>query len=127
MEYKYLTMADRGDKGDIVAVYFATASILDEAVIQQIGKEFEGVALEAAGERRLLLNFSTVKFMSSAMIGKIVRLHKQCKNDKIKLKLCAIAPELLEVFTITRLDKLLEIHDNEEKAIAAFGKRGFFG
>ncbi len=124
MEYKYLKLVDRDD---VVTVYFAAASILDEAVIQQIGKEFGGVALEASGERKLLLNFQTVKFMSSAMIGKVVRLHKQCKKDKIKLKLCGIAPELMEVFTITRLDKLLEIHDNEEKALAAFNKRGFFG
>lgn len=123
MEYKYLKLADRGN---VVAVYFVPTSILEDAVIQQISKEFAGVALEASGERRLLLNFKTVKFMSSAMIGKIVWLHKQCKNDKIKFKLCSIAPELLEVFTITRLDKLLDIYPTEEKALAAFGKRGFF-
>ena len=124
MDYKYLKLVDRGE---VVAVYFTAASILDSAVIEQIGKEFEGVALEAAGERKLLLNFQKVKYMSSEMIGNIVRLYKRCKTDKIKLKLCAIAPELLEVFTITRLDKLLDIQGDEEKALAAFGKRGFFG
>ncbi|MEZ6069421.1 MAG: STAS domain-containing protein [Pirellulales bacterium] len=123
MDFKHLKLVDRDD---VVTVYFAAASILDESVIQQIGKEFTGVALEAAGERKLLLNFQGVKFMSSAMIGKIVRLHKQCKNDKITLKLCAIAPELLEVFTITRLDKILDIYDSEDKALASFKKRGFF-
>ena len=84
MKYKYLKLVDRGD---VLTVYFAAASIIDQAVIRQIGKEFGGVALEAAGERRLLLNFQTVKFMSSSMIGKVVQLYKQCKNDKIKFKL----------------------------------------
>jgi anti-anti-sigma factor len=50
-----------------------------------------------------------------------MRLHKQCKQDKIKLKLCNISPNILEVFQITGLTKLLEIYPDGVRAIEAFG------
>ena len=84
--------------------------------------------LEAAASRKLLINFQRVEFMSSMMIGHIVRLNKQCKTDKTRLKLCNIAPEILEVFTITKLNKILDICEDEAKAIESFkNPRGWFG
>ena len=63
-----------------------------------------------------------------AMIGQIVRLHKQCKKDKIHLKLCSISPNIMEVFTLMRLNKLLEIYKNQAEALEAFGppRRSWF-
>jgi len=111
-------------------VSITQARILDEASIRAIGTEFEKLTLEAASGRKLLLNFKGVEFMSSAMLGQIMRLSKKCKADNIKLKLCSICPQILEAFTITRLDKVLDIAADEEAALAAFGgggKRGWFG
>jgi len=119
------------DRGDVVLVTFVQSRILDEASIREVGKAFEGLTLQAAADRKLLLSFRGVEFMSSAMIGKVVQLHKKCKADNIKLKLCDITPQVLEVFTITRLDKLLDIQKDEATALAAFAgaapKRGWFG
>jgi anti-sigma B factor antagonist len=109
------------DKGDIVIVSFNQIKILDQAAIRQIGEEFKNLTMQAASGRKLLLDFSRVEFMSSAMIGEIVRLHKQCKQDKIKLKLCCISPNIREVFQITGLNKLLEIYPDGVQAIEAFG------
>lgn len=64
--------------------------------------------------------------MSSAMLGKLVQLIKKCKEDKIDLKLCSINDSVMEVFTLTRLNKILDIHANEEGALKAFGSKGFF-
>jgi anti-sigma B factor antagonist len=117
--FKY-TYIDLLDVGDTLVASFKQSSILDQAVIDQIGREFEQVQLEASGNRKLLLNFQAVEFMSSAMLGKLVQLNKRCKTDKIKLKLCNIAKNPLEVFQITRLDKLFEIHKDSTAALAAF-------
>ena len=68
------------------------------------------------------MNLEKIEFMASAMIGQIMLLHKQCKKDKIDLKLCSISPNIMEVFKITTLDKILDIQDNELKAIQAFGE-----
>jgi anti-anti-sigma factor len=115
------------DQGEVLVVSFVTGTLVDQAVIEQIGKELLDAALEASGNHKLLLNFHGVKFMSSAMLGKLMPLHKRCKADKIKLKMCNITPNVMEVFQITKLNKLFDICGSEADAVAAFGKRGFFG
>lgn len=112
-------------KGEVLVVKFADNKILDEAKIQQIGKEL----MEIAGlvpNGKLLLNFENVSFMSSAMIGKIIQLKKKCGDD-IKLKLCAISDNVMEVFKLMRLHKALELYKDESKALASFEKKGWFG
>ena len=108
------------DRGDVVMVSFPQARILDEATIRTIGNQFEKLTLEAAANRKLLLNFKGIDFMSSAMLGQIMKLNKKCTADKIKLKLCGICPQVMEAFTITRLNKVLQIEADEEAALAAF-------
>ncbi|HEV3417770.1 MAG TPA: STAS domain-containing protein [Pirellulales bacterium] len=117
------------DRDDVVMVTFTNFKILDESVIRNIGAEFDKLTTEAAAERKLLLNFDRVTFMSSAMIGQIMKLYKKAKADGIALKLCSIDPTIMEVFKITRLDKLLDIRKTEADAIAAFGapRKGWLG
>ena len=109
------------DKDDVVIVSFKDAKILDEGSIRQLGQEFQNLWLQAAAGRKLLLDFSRVEFMSSAMIGQIMKLNTQCKKDKIRLILCNICPNIMEVFKITRLNKVLDIHPDGVKALEAFG------
>jgi anti-anti-sigma factor len=116
-----MNMLDIRDVRDVVVVSFRHAKILDQTVITRIGEDFKNLTLQAAADRRLLLNLDRVEFMSSAMIGQIMLLYKQCKKDKIDLKLCCISPNIREVFKITTLDKILDIHDNEPGALDAFG------
>ncbi len=115
--YSYLELKDAGE---VLVVSFKQTSILDQGTIDQIGRELEQAQLEASGNRKLLLNFAAIDFMSSAMLGKLIQLQKRCKNDKIKLKLSGLTRNTLEVFKITRLDKLFEIHPDAKTAVAAF-------
>jgi anti-sigma B factor antagonist len=116
-------------KEDILVVYFTDAKILDEARIQQIGKELMEKGEEAgkSESKKMLLNFQGVQFMSSAMIGKLVLLNKKSKAANLTLKFCAISPNVLEVFKITRLNKVFDIQADEDKALKAFGSKGWFG
>ena len=112
---------------DVLVVYFTDAKILDEARIAQIGKELMDMATSAATSKKMVLNFQGVQFMSSAMIGKLVLLNKKCKTDEINLKLCNISANVLEVFKITRLNKVFDIYPDEDKAVKSFTKKGWFG
>jgi anti-sigma B factor antagonist len=112
----------------IVVALFTESKILDEAKIQKIGSELIAAAENAANaEKKLLLNFSGVGFMSSAMIGKLVLLNKKCKTDGIDLKICNISPNVAEVFKIMKLNKVFDIYKSEEKGLKAFDKKGWFG
>jgi anti-sigma B factor antagonist len=111
--------------GDVLVVYFTESRILDEATIQTLGAELEQMA-NRAEEGKLLLNFENVRFMSSAMLGKLVSLNKKCKTEEIDLKLCSISKDIMEVFKLMRLNKLLDLRSDEDKALSAFAKKGFF-
>jgi anti-sigma B factor antagonist len=117
--FKY-TFLELEDAGEVLVVRFNQASILDQSVIDQIGRELEQAALEGSGNKKLLINFHAVEYMSSAMLGKLIQLHRRCKADKIKLKFCGIAKNPLDVFKITKLDKLFEIHKDVSTALATY-------
>ena len=105
--------------GDVAVVRFVDRKILDEANIQEMGQELFHL-VEDEKRSKILLNFSQVDFLSSAALGKLITLEKKVKAHAGKLKLCQIRPEIYEVFQITKLNKLFEIHDNEASALAAF-------
>jgi len=115
------------DEEGVLVVNFTDAKILDEARIQQIGSELMEMVTAASQNKKMLLNFQGVQFMSSAMIGKLVLLNKKSKQAEIELKFCNISPNVLEVFKITRLNKVFKILSDEEKALKDFDKKGWFG
>jgi anti-anti-sigma factor len=109
---------DVSDVGEVSVVQFRDRKILDESNIQEMGRElFELVEQKRA---KILLNFMNVEFLSSAALGKLITLDKKLKAAKGQLKLSNIRPEIYEVFAITRLNKLFNIHDDEADALATF-------
>jgi anti-sigma B factor antagonist len=113
-------------KDDVLVVYITASKILENAKIQQLGQELGEIAAQNPGAK-VVLNFQEVKFMSSAMINNVVNFHRKCQKADIKLKLCDIPKEVMEVFNLMKLHKILDIHKSEDKAIASFEKKGWFG
>lgn len=113
-------------KEEVVVVYFSDGKILDSQRIEQVGTELQA-AVPQAIHKKLLLNFRGVSFMSSAMISKLVMLNKTCKGAGVQMKFCEVSPNVMEVFKITKLNKVFDIQPTEEKALASFGKKGWFG
>ena len=114
------------ENGDVRVIYFNENKILDEAKIQQIHNDLNAELAEVRAGK-FLLNFDRVTFMSSAMIGKIILLNKKCKSSDVKFKLCNISDNVMEVFKLMRLNKVLDIQKDEESALASFAKKGWFG
>lgn len=110
----------------ILTIQFQTPRILDETQLEQVTREVLQ-QLDKTTEEKVILDFTPVQFMSSSMLGKLVMIHKKCKEFKVKLKLSGIAPEIREVFKISRLDKLFDIEADQTAARKAFLKKGLFG
>ena len=104
---------------DVSAVRFVDRKILDEASIGELGEEMFAL-VESENRGSILLNFSDVEFLSSAALGKLITLDKKVKAAGGKLKLCNIRPQIYEVFAITKLNNLFDIHETEDEALAAF-------
>jgi len=109
------------ERNDVVVVRFNHQTIIANTVIEKVGNEL--LALVDRVDRKLLLDFKGVTHMSSAMIGKVLLLHKNCESAKVRLKLCNIHPQIIEAFTSTGLSKVLSIHPTEADALAAFRKK----
>ena len=105
--------------GEVTVVRFIDRKILDEANIQELGQELFQL-VEDDNRKSLLLNFSSVEFLSSAALGKLITLDKKVKAHAGKLKLSNIRPEIYEVFAITKLNKLFDIKEDEADALASF-------
>ena len=74
------------------------------------------------GRRNVLLNLAGVEFIDSFGVGQILASYISTQNLGGKLKLCRISHKLLLIFQITMLHKVLEIHEDCDKALESFGK-----
>lgn len=106
-------------EGDIVKIKFLDRNILEEAAIQQIGDEISSI-IENASNPKLLLNFQDVEHLSSAALGTLITINNRIRQKGGQLRLSNIDPQIYEVFAITKLNKLFQIHDTAEAAAASF-------
>jgi anti-sigma B factor antagonist len=110
---------DVSEVGDVTVVRFRDHKIVEDLNIQQLGQEIFHL-VEVDNRAKLLLNFSSVDFLSSAALGKLITLDKKMKAHGGTLKFSNIRPEIYEVFAITKLNRLFDIRDDEADALAAF-------
>jgi anti-anti-sigma factor len=110
-------------KGDVRVIVIDVVRLVDEGMIEQCKREIME-ALDTTEEANVLLHFGRVTFMSSAALGMLIRVSKKCKEYDIALKLSNISPDIRQVFKITSMDKILEIHDDAAGAMESFRKSG---
>ena len=104
---------------DVDVVIFKDSKILDEELLDELRTEL----LAVVGNRPapdVLLDFSNVEFMSSAMLGLLGVVHRKMKKADGRLKMCSIRPEIFTVFKLTNLDKLFSIYSDAGDAMKAF-------
>jgi anti-sigma B factor antagonist len=105
--------------GDVTVARFVDKKILDENNIQIIGSQLFSL-VEDDGAKRIILDFSNVEYLSSAALGKLITMEKKVKQAGGKLRLCAIRPDIYEVFAITKLNKVFDIQDDVDQALEGF-------
>jgi anti-sigma B factor antagonist len=104
---------------DVTVVHFRNRKIIEDLSIQELGQELLHL-VEVEKRGKLVLNFGSVDFLSSAALGKLITLDKRVRAHSGRLRLCCIRPEIFEVFKITRLDRMFDIKREEADALAAF-------
>ena len=109
----------RRDDG-VTIVEFIDRNILDEGNIQSIGEEISDL-IDAEPTPKLLISFQNVDHLSSAALGTLITINNKIRNRGGQLRLADIDPQIYEVFVITRLNKIFEIHESAEEAAKSFG------
>ena len=110
---------DVSKTGDVSVVKFLDRKILDEAAIQELGSELFGL-VEIDNRKAILLDFDGVEFLSSAALGKLITFDRKLKTAKGRLKMCGISQGILEVFQVTKLNKVFDIRTDSAEALASF-------
>lgn len=105
--------------GGVTVASFATNEIVSEEVIHEVDEQLADLAKGlASGD--VLLNFREVRQMSSTMLAILLKFSRRIAAMQGKVKLCCLDPSLLEIFKITRFDRLFEIFDEEFLALDSF-------
>ena len=99
------------------------ATLADEKILEQADIEALEASImplvEQVGKINLVISFANVKFLTSAVLGLLIRVSKKIYESDGQLKLCNIEPKILEIFRITRLDKVFDIYEDCDEALSA--------
>jgi anti-sigma B factor antagonist len=101
---------------DVGVVTFTTSRILDQSNVQGLGDEFNALLADYK-LKKIVLNFSNIGYLSSAVMGKLVNLLKKVQASGGDMRLCNIDSSIFEIFKIMRFDKLFKIRETEDQAV----------
>jgi anti-anti-sigma factor len=79
----------------------------------------ERVLALLGGDLPLVIDLSGVDYVSSAGLRALMIASKQAHSAAKKLALAALQPVVLEIFEISRFDKVLHCHPSIDAALAA--------
>jgi anti-sigma B factor antagonist len=108
-----ITTATR-DGGTILAVAgridTATAPALEQAINREIDK----------GNRKILLNFSAVSYISSGGLRVLLATAKKLKGPGDKFALCSLAAEVNKILKLTGFTSIFSIYPSEGEVLAGW-------
>lgn len=102
----------------VVGSVYAT-QVVDAASVASFGDDVIAF-LERHPNSHLMLNFSRVDYMSSAMLSELLRINEVVRRQRGSLRLCGLRKEMREVFQITRLDAMFHIDDDCKEALKRY-------
>jgi anti-sigma B factor antagonist len=100
---------------DATIIAFVDERILDQTDIQDLQASILSV-VEQGEHMNFILDFSNVRFLSSAVLGLLLRISKRVYEKDGRLRLCSIDPKIYQIFKITRLTKIFDIYKDLETA-----------
>ena len=99
-------------------ITLSRADILDAFYIEQIGGDLKAY-IQAAERPLVVVDLENVTHLSSAALGMLVTLRTTCTAQNGQLCLARVRKDLVEIFKLTKLDKILKNHGTIEDAIAS--------
>lgn len=73
--------------------------------------------------QKVAVDMGRLKFMDSSGIGAIFSCMRALHEKNGELKLFNVRSQILQLFKLVRLDRIIEILENKKAAVSAFQKR----
>ena len=99
-------------------VGFIESKIYEETAITSLSEELQAVTVQPDC-RKLILNFSGVELITSAMLGKLISTNRRMDEKGGTMIMCEMGDNLRTVFQTTKLDNILKICETEADALAS--------
>jgi anti-anti-sigma factor len=77
--------------------------------------------LLAAGEKKVIVDMSSVGYVDSATIGCLMDLYRQANAAGGSLKLAGVQKRVETMLTMTGAQNFIEVHPDEPSAVKSFG------
>jgi anti-sigma B factor antagonist len=88
----------------------ATAPALEQAINQEIEHQ----------NRKILLNFSAVNYISSGGLRVLLATAKKLKNPGDRFALCSLSPEVMKILKLAGFTSIFSISPTEGEALAGW-------
>jgi anti-sigma B factor antagonist len=102
-------------------VTLADEKILEEEDIRALSGSMMSL-IEQSQPLNLVVDFCNVQFLSSAVLGLLIRVSKKIYESNGWLGLCNINSKIHEIFKITRLTKIFDIYPDLDSALRALSE-----
>jgi anti-sigma B factor antagonist len=90
--------------------------LFDEEVIRSLGEQLDRL-IKDERHSHLIVNLGGVRYLSSAMLGKLAWLAKQIEPGRGQISLCGLDPLLRDMLGITHLDGVFDVCRDEAEAL----------
>jgi anti-sigma B factor antagonist len=110
----YITVEEQGD---VLVVAFKSRMLNDEENIEQLGQELFAL-VEQSQWLKLVINLSSVEYLTSSVLGKLITLHRKLHRIKGKMVLFGLSEGVDSILRTSKLETYFTIAENRDAAIA---------
>jgi anti-sigma B factor antagonist len=103
--------------GNVLVVKFDLENKLNVTVSQKIKIE---VTKLVTPHSKMVINLEGINYIDSTGFGMMLSILRTCKNNHGELKLCNIAPEVMELIKLLQLQTVFDIKGSVDEAVESF-------
>ncbi|MGL4549550.1 MAG: STAS domain-containing protein [Gemmataceae bacterium] len=101
----------------VTVIRFLRRILLDPLAIEAAGDTL--AAALRADHPLVLLDFSRVESVPSAVLGRVLALHKSVEAAGGRVAFCGVGPRIAQIFALCRMPASIGVHPDEASGVAA--------
>ena len=105
-----------GSAGPVTVLSFVETRMLDDQAAYEVAQDFA----QLRGRPRLLIDFSNVASLGSALLGKLISFNAKIQQEGGQMRMCSMPTSVKDIVKLMSLDKLFDIHETAAEALASF-------
>jgi len=114
----HAAMLQINDHDGLIEARLMMDAIVDEANIQSMDRELKSI-IDGREQPMVVINFGNVRHLSSSALGTLISFNSAVQDRDGQLRLAEINDTILEVFKITKLDRIFVIEETAQDARAS--------